>query len=264
VRTRHFFTTVVVLAVSLAAPGVISAREAEEPPPQTSGPRDEVQQPEPPGVQAPAVVQSSVTPVPAPAPPVETGSATRASASASRSVSVGDYFYAPARLEVEVGEKIVWTNNGKVPEGHTVTGDGFDSGVFKEDETYALTLNSPGTYDYICTLHPNMKGSIEVAGRSSSGGSNGGSGDSERSGGSGSGRGADSGAGDGATTGPGSESAAVGSPNSGGGRNSLPASGSDTLLLALYGIVLIELGLAVAMISRYGWPRRRTWLRRLS
>jgi plastocyanin len=275
VRTRHFLASVVVLAASLAAPAVISAQQTEPPlghAPETTGeespaaqneeqaasPSDQTEPQAPDAGQAAAPTQAPVAPAPAPTVAVETAAATRASASASRSVSVGDYFYAPAKLEVEAGDKITWTNNGKVDEGHTVTGDGFDSGVFKEGETYSLTLKSPGTYDYICTLHPNMKGSIEVAGRSSSGGSDQGSGGSDRSG-SGSGGGAGGGGfggGGGGTGGFGGGTGERGFFGSGGGRDSLPATGSNSLLLALYGFALIGLGLAVAMISSRGWPQR--------
>jgi hypothetical protein len=38
----------------------------------------------------------------------------------------------------------------------------FDSGDLEEGESYSLTFTTPGTYDYLCTPHPNMTGRIVV------------------------------------------------------------------------------------------------------
>jgi plastocyanin len=42
-----------------------------------------------------------------------------------------------------------------------VSGDDFASEVMSEG-TFRNRFDDPGTYDYVCTLHPNMTGTIEV------------------------------------------------------------------------------------------------------
>src|SRR5262249_22728876 len=38
----------------------------------------------------------------------------------------------------------------------------FDSGVFKQGQSFAYTFKTPGTYDYYCAVHPDMVGEIVV------------------------------------------------------------------------------------------------------
>jgi plastocyanin len=42
-----------------------------------------------------------------------------------------------------------------------VAGDDFQSEIISEG-SFTHTFDEPGTYDYACTLHPNMRGTIEV------------------------------------------------------------------------------------------------------
>src|SRR6185503_18688190 len=97
--------------------------------------------------------------------------------------TIGDFFFRPQDVTVNAGASITWSNDGTVPEGHTVTGDGFDSGVLKHGDTYSHTFDKAGTFDYVCTLHPNMRGTITVTdstptGGTTSGGTSSGSGKS--------------------------------------------------------------------------------------
>jgi plastocyanin len=174
-----------------------------------------------------------------------------ASASAtSLSVTVGNYFYRPSKLTAHVGDTVVWTNKGDASEGHTVTGDGLDSGVFHEGETFSHKFTEAGKVSYVCTLHPNMKGSVDVLARSSSSGSDPDQGNTNNPNAAQSQTG--SGSGGGGRGGGGATAAAT--SGSGDDSGSLPATGSDSLLLSLYGLVLIELGLVIRMMAR---PRAR-------
>ena len=67
----------------------------------------------------------------------------------------------PATLEVKRGDKVVWQNKDLVP--HTVTAAGkFDSREIAPGKSWSWTATSPGQYDYVCTYHPGMKGSVIV------------------------------------------------------------------------------------------------------
>ena len=50
-------------------------------------------------------------------------------------------------------------NDGAVQ--HDVSGEDFHNEVMSEG-TFRHRFDEPGTYDYVCTLHPNMTGTIEV------------------------------------------------------------------------------------------------------
>ena len=69
--------------------------------------------------------------------------------------------YQPAEVRVKPGTRVEWRNADPFP--HTVTAPGkFDSGEMKEGARWAFVPAAPGRYDYICTLHPNMKGTVVV------------------------------------------------------------------------------------------------------
>ena len=70
--------------------------------------------------------------------------------------------YNPARIEIAAGTTVEWTNND--PLAHTVTAaDGsFDSGMIQSGGTWRYTFTRPGTYDFNCTPHPFMKGTVVV------------------------------------------------------------------------------------------------------
>ena len=68
-------------------------------------------------------------------------------------------------LEAGVGQPVVFGNSDATP--HTVTSfepDVFDSGTFGSGGAFTLTFDQPGQYDYFCSLHPSMTGTITVTG----------------------------------------------------------------------------------------------------
>ena len=69
----------------------------------------------------------------------------------------------PAGVTIKAGDTVTWTNKDSV--GHDVTGDNFksgDSGGMQNGDTFAQTFDKKGTFDYVCTVHPGMKGSVTV------------------------------------------------------------------------------------------------------
>ncbi len=78
-------------------------------------------------------------------------------------VSIIDRTFQPASVEGAVGDTVTWTNDDG--EGHTVTAvdGGFNSGVLAVGDGFSTTIETPGTYDYFCAIHPEMRGTIVVA-----------------------------------------------------------------------------------------------------
>lgn len=74
-------------------------------------------------------------------------------------VNVLDNRFVPETIEILPGETVTWDFQGATL--HNVVGDGFKS-ENKRDGTFEHTFNSAGTYDYVCTLHPGMNGTVEV------------------------------------------------------------------------------------------------------
>ena len=77
-----------------------------------------------------------------------------------RTVVIEDLAFAPETLTVEAGDTVTWVwRDGSI--NHDVSGDDFASEVMSEG-AFRHRFEDPGTYDYVCTLHPNMTGTIEV------------------------------------------------------------------------------------------------------
>jgi plastocyanin len=72
-------------------------------------------------------------------------------------------FYSPSPFTVKVGTTVTWVNKDGTT--HTVTSQGsnlFDSGNVPPGGTFKFTFTQAGTYQYYCTIHPFMKGTVVV------------------------------------------------------------------------------------------------------
>jgi amicyanin len=92
------------------------------------------------------------------------GSATTspARAGANNTVQIADFAFSPPTLTIVAGESVTWTNADPVVHTATSTSGAFDSGDLDPGESYSFTFTTPGTYDYVCTPHPSMTGTIVV------------------------------------------------------------------------------------------------------
>ena len=98
--------------------------------------------------------------------PADTSSDTGAAGSAG-TVRVGmkDIQYVPQHAKVKAGGTVRWTNTDSV--AHTVTKEGgpgpkFDSGNMEVGATFEQKFDSPGKFEYVCTIHPNQTGTVTV------------------------------------------------------------------------------------------------------
>jgi plastocyanin len=80
----------------------------------------------------------------------------------SGEVEIVDFGYQPASHEVGAGSTVTWTNIGNAPHTVTFQDEGIDSGRLAAGETFEHTFASAGTFEYICTIHPQMRGSLTV------------------------------------------------------------------------------------------------------
>lgn len=77
-------------------------------------------------------------------------------------VMIEDFKFAPKEIRISVGDTIKWTNLDTAPHTATDNNDKFDSGTLAKGESFSMTFDEAGTYDYICTIHPYMKGTVIV------------------------------------------------------------------------------------------------------
>ncbi|MDA0524286.1 cupredoxin domain-containing protein [Methanococcoides alaskense] len=77
-------------------------------------------------------------------------------------VIIENFEFAPEEIRISVGDTITWTNLDTAPHTATDNNDMFDSGTLAEGESFSMTFEEAGTYDYICTIHPYMKGTVIV------------------------------------------------------------------------------------------------------
>ena len=88
-----------------------------------------------------------------------------ATASATKRVNVGDIFFRSSRVTVQRGDAVRWVWVGRLPHNVTVTRGPVEfRSRTKRDGAYRKRLGRRGTYRYICTLHPGMKGTVVVTG----------------------------------------------------------------------------------------------------
>ena len=70
--------------------------------------------------------------------------------------------YLPSSIEINLGTIVTWTNNDTVIHTVTDTKKTFDSEFIPAGGSWKYTFEKPGQYDYLCALHPWMKGTVSV------------------------------------------------------------------------------------------------------
>lgn len=77
-------------------------------------------------------------------------------------VKIERFTYSPNSVTVPVGTAVVWINHDIVP--HDVVSDdkSFKSKLLERDEQFSYTFSKPGTYRYLCSIHPKMTADVVV------------------------------------------------------------------------------------------------------
>src|SRR5579883_1421292 len=77
-------------------------------------------------------------------------------------VHIADFKFVPATLPIKAGTTVTFINDDS--DAHTVTSatKAFDSSGLDAHDSWSHTFSTPGTFDYLCAVHPYMKGVITV------------------------------------------------------------------------------------------------------
>jgi plastocyanin len=77
-------------------------------------------------------------------------------------IEVKNFMFQPTSLTVKVGSTVTWTNMDEEP--HTVASS---SGLFRSSgldtkDSFSFKFDKAGTYTFVCSIHPQMVGTIVV------------------------------------------------------------------------------------------------------
>src|SRR5215813_7607718 len=81
---------------------------------------------------------------------------------AGKEIDIRNFTFLPATVEVRAGSAVTWVNDDE--EIHSIlSSEGlFTSPALDEAGRFTYRFEKPGTYEYRCALHPQMKGTVVV------------------------------------------------------------------------------------------------------
>jgi len=77
-------------------------------------------------------------------------------------VTIDGFEFHPPEVTVGKGDVVVWVNKDPVPHTATAKGAALDSGSIAASGSFRFTATREGRFEYVCTLHPTMKGVLVV------------------------------------------------------------------------------------------------------
>lgn len=83
-------------------------------------------------------------------------------AAGALSISIKGFKFTPDTITINKGDTVTWTNEDSATHTIAAADKSFDSGNLPNGKTFSHTFDKVGTVDYICGLHPSMKGKVVV------------------------------------------------------------------------------------------------------
>ncbi|GKU55095.1 cupredoxin domain-containing protein [Mycobacterium montefiorense] len=77
-------------------------------------------------------------------------------------VAIDGFAFAPATLTVSAGTTVTWTNRDEEPHTVAASDGSFHSPGMGTGATFAHVFSTAGTFDYVCSIHPMMHGTVVV------------------------------------------------------------------------------------------------------
>jgi plastocyanin len=77
-------------------------------------------------------------------------------------VQIDQFIFAPQRVSVKAGTTVTWVNDDDIPHVVVASNKLFKSKTLDTNDKFSFTFTTPGTYEYFCSLHPHMTGTIVV------------------------------------------------------------------------------------------------------
>lgn len=104
----------------------------------------------------------SLAPAPSMAASAAEAAAPGSKSTADPTISIHEFMFSPTSMTITAGTTVHWKNLD--PEPHTIRSVDatFKSDALDENDTFAFKFDKPGTYRYVCSIHPQMLGTIVV------------------------------------------------------------------------------------------------------
>jgi plastocyanin len=77
--------------------------------------------------------------------------------------AIDEFAFKPDTLTVPIGTTVVWENKDDIPHTVVAVDKTFHSPALDTDDKFSFTFNNAGSFEYFCSLHPNMKARVIVA-----------------------------------------------------------------------------------------------------
>jgi plastocyanin len=82
--------------------------------------------------------------------------------SANPTVKILNFKYLPENLNIAAGETVQFVNQDEEPHTITAKNGSFDSKGLDNAQVWKHTFMQPGTFPYLCSIHPYMQGKVTV------------------------------------------------------------------------------------------------------
>jgi plastocyanin len=77
-------------------------------------------------------------------------------------VDISDFDFLPRDLTIKAGTSVTWVNHDLAPHDATDVGGSWATAMLNPQESDTLTFDSPGSYKYLCSIHPAMTASLTI------------------------------------------------------------------------------------------------------
>ncbi|MCU1752878.1 cupredoxin family copper-binding protein [Pseudomonas sp. 6D_7.1_Bac1] len=78
-------------------------------------------------------------------------------------IDIKEFMFGPKEVTIAVGTTVTWVNDDQTVHTLMETHKVFHSAALDTNDQFSYQFNTPGTYEYYCTLHPQMIGKIIVS-----------------------------------------------------------------------------------------------------
>ncbi len=78
-------------------------------------------------------------------------------------IKMVDIKFDPEDATAGVGQEVCWVNEDSIDHNAVAeSGATFESELFGKGQTFTTKVDTPGTVEYVCTIHPGMTGTLTI------------------------------------------------------------------------------------------------------
>jgi plastocyanin len=81
---------------------------------------------------------------------------------AGAEIEIDNFAFTPATITIPVGTQVTWTNKDDITHNVVSTDKTIKSKALDTNDKFTFTFTQAGTFSYVCSIHPRMKGTVVV------------------------------------------------------------------------------------------------------